>query len=124
MHEDLVRDVLLVKPLGGYRVHLRFDDGVSGDLDLRPVIGSFEGVFAPFADPAYVGQVSVNHDIGTICWPSGADIDAVVLYCAVRGIAVPEFRVAAGAVPKSPGRVTRTGSGVRTKAKGRRKTGA
>ena len=123
MHEELVRDVLAVKPLGGYRVHLRFDDGVSGDCDLRPVIGSFEGVFAPFADAAYVSQVSVNHDTGTICWPSGADIDPVVLYCAVRGIAVPDFRPPARAVPKRPGRSTRKASGARATAKGRRKAG-
>ena len=91
MHEDLLRDVVVAEPLGGHHVHLRFDDGLEGDLDLDPVIGEFSGVFAPLADPAEFSRLRVDPEGGTISWPNGADIDPVVLYCALKGIPVPSF---------------------------------
>ena len=42
-------------------------------------------------DPAYVALVSVNPEVGTVTWPNGVDLDELVLYCAVRGIAVPTY---------------------------------
>jgi len=78
------RDVIQVRPLGGYRVYLRFKDGASGELDLSTMI-RFDGVFAPVKDKDYFAKVSVNSDIGTICWPNGADLDPHVLYSAVTG---------------------------------------
>ncbi len=44
------------------------------DLALRL---DFKGVFAPLADPAYVARVTVDPDLGTICWPNDADVDLV-----------------------------------------------
>ena len=46
-------DVISVKPLGGYRLHLEFEDGVSGDLDLGPFL-SFRGVFEPLRDGGFL----------------------------------------------------------------------
>ena len=34
----------------------------------------FTGVFEPLKDPAYFAQVRVEPDIGTIVWPSGAQL--------------------------------------------------
>jgi hypothetical protein len=45
----MLKDVVEVRPIGGYRIHLRFEDGVEGDLDLGNVI-EFKGVFAPLRD--------------------------------------------------------------------------
>ena len=91
MHEKLLRNVVVAHPLAGHRVQLRFDDGLEGDLDLDPVIGEFTGVFAPLADPAEFSLLRVDPECGTICWPNGANIDPVVLYCALKGIPVPSF---------------------------------
>jgi hypothetical protein len=41
--------------------------------------------FAPLEDTAYLARVRVNPDIGTICWPNGADLDPDVLYSAITG---------------------------------------
>ena len=80
----MLKDVVAVKPLGGYRVHLRFEDGLEGELDLGQVI-EFTGVFAPLSDEQEFARVTVDADSGTIVWPNGADLDPDVLYAAVSG---------------------------------------
>jgi hypothetical protein len=87
----MLKDVVAVKPLGGYRVHLRFEDGRQGELDLGTMI-EFEGVFAPLRDEKEFARVRVNPDSGTIDWPNGADLDPDVLYSAVTGEPIPVGR--------------------------------
>lgn len=77
-------DVVEARPLGGYRVHLRFEDGVEADLDLGEMI-RFEGVFAPLRDPARFAELRVHPELGTICWPGSADLDPDVLYARATG---------------------------------------
>jgi hypothetical protein len=72
------------KALGEYRLHLRFEDGVEGVIDLAPHL-SFRGVFEPLRDPAYFAQVRVDPDLGTVVWPNGADLDPYVLYGRITG---------------------------------------
>jgi hypothetical protein len=83
-------DVVSAQPLDDHRVHLVFEDGVEGEIDIADFV-DFTGVFAPLADEGYFRQVAVNPDIGTICWPNGADIDPDVLYHAVTGEPLPKF---------------------------------
>jgi hypothetical protein len=85
--ESLV-DIVEVRILDGYRVHLRFEDGVEGDVDLGRLI-RFEGVFAPLRDPKEFARLTVNTEIGTICWSNGADLDPDVLYAEVSGQPIP-----------------------------------
>lgn len=91
----MLKDVVEVQPLGGYRVHLRFEDGVEGDLDLGKVI-EFNGIFAPLRDEQEFAKVRLHSELGTIVWPNGADLDPDVLYAAVAGepidLAVPAKR--------------------------------
>lgn len=49
----MIPNVVWVAPLDGYRLHLRFDDGVEGTFDLPPRI-EFTGVFEPLRDPAFL----------------------------------------------------------------------
>lgn len=74
----------------GYLLYLRFDDGVEGTVDLR-FVAPFEGVFAPFADPAYVASVRVDAEARTVCWPSGADLDPIVLHSKVTGRPIASY---------------------------------
>lgn len=67
-----------VEPLGGYRLRLRFDDGTGGEVDLSKE--TWNGVFAPLADPAYFDAVKVDGELGTIVWPNGADIAPETLH--------------------------------------------
>jgi len=80
----MLKDIVEVRALGGYRVHLRFEDGVQGELDLGQRI-RFQGVFAPLTDEREFAKVRVDAELGTIVWPNGADLDADVLYAAGTG---------------------------------------
>lgn len=94
----MLKDIVEVKPLGEYRLYLRFEDGVAGELDFAGRL-RFEGVFAPLRDPAVFAQVRIHPELGTVAWPNGADLDPDVLYAAVSGTAI--------AVPQAPTRRTR-----------------
>ena len=83
----MLKDVTAVRPLDGYQLHLRFEDGAEGVVDLATQI-SFRGVFAPLQDPTYFRQVRVDSELGTVTWPNGADLDPDVLYAAVTGVPV------------------------------------
>jgi hypothetical protein len=80
----MLKDIVEVRPLEGHRLWLRFEDGVADTIDLVGMV-PFEGVFAPLADEAYFRQVCVMPEIGTIGWPSGADLDPDVLYSHITG---------------------------------------
>jgi len=73
------KDIVKVKPLKDFHLHLEFEDGVKGEVDIRKLI-KFKGVFEPLKDEAIFIKVKVNPEWGTIFWPSGADLDAEVLY--------------------------------------------
>jgi uncharacterized protein DUF2442 len=77
-------DVVEVTPLDGYRLCLRFEDGTQGEVDVAQMV-PFQGVFAPLRDRAEFVKVRINADLGTICWPTGADLDPDVLYAMVTG---------------------------------------
>ena len=64
--------VIDVRPIGGYRLWLRFDDGAEGEVDLEPEL---EGaVVAPLRDAAAFAQVAIDPDLRTVAWPNGADL--------------------------------------------------
>jgi hypothetical protein len=63
--------VVKVSPLPKYRLHVEFDDGVAGTIDLS---GELDGeVFQPLRDEAVFRQVKVD-DFGAVCWPNGLDL--------------------------------------------------
>jgi len=80
----MLKDVTEVRAIGGYRLHLRFEDGVTGEIDVSEMI-EFRGVFESLRDEAEFALVSVDSESGTIVWPNGADLDPDVLYAAVSG---------------------------------------
>ena len=83
----MLKDIVIAKPLGDYRLHLQFEDGVEGVVNLAPHL-SFRGVFEPLRDPAYFAQVRVDADLGTVTWPNGADLDPDVLYGRITGMPI------------------------------------
>jgi Protein of unknown function (DUF2442) len=92
----MLKDIVEVEALGDYRLRLRFEDGVEGVIDVSEVV-AFEGVFAPLRDSARFAAVRINPELGTICWPGGADLDPDVLYALVQGQPVPDLRERIGA---------------------------
>ena len=93
----MLKDIVEVKPVGGYRLYLPFEDGVAGELDFKARL-RFEGIFAPLKDPAVFAQARVEPDLGTVVWPNGADLDPDVLYAELSGTAIT--------VPRAPTRRT------------------
>jgi hypothetical protein len=80
----MIADIITVRPVGNYRLHLRFDDGTEGEVDISKLV-TFDGVFEPLKDPVRFAEVQVNAELGTICWPNGADIDPLVLHAEISG---------------------------------------
>ena len=80
----MLKDSIEVQPIQDYRLRLRFEDGIEGEVDIAAMI-RFEGIFSPLKDPAEFGKVRVDPELGTICWPNGADLDPDVLYAKVTG---------------------------------------
>ncbi len=71
-------DVTQVTVLNDYNLHLCFDDGVQGNVNISELI-PFKGIFEPLKDKDFFSRVMVNHDIGTICWENGADLSPTFL---------------------------------------------
>jgi Protein of unknown function (DUF2442) len=84
----VLQDVVRAIPLEGYRLELRFEDGAEGVVDISKCV-SFNGVFAPLRQRDEFAAVRVDAELGTVCWPCGADLDPDVLYALVTGTAVP-----------------------------------
>jgi hypothetical protein len=71
------------RPLEGYTVHVRFEDGTTADIDLSYLI-DYGGVFEPLRDPTYFAQLRADAEAGTIIWPNNADIAPETLYAHAR----------------------------------------
>lgn len=70
--------VTRVEAVGNHRLHLSFEDGAEGEVDLAN--WRWHGVFEPLADPAYFQRVELDAELGTIVWPNGADMAPETLY--------------------------------------------
>jgi len=84
----MLHDVVEAKPLEDYRMFVRFDDEVEGVIDVAAIV-VFEGVFAPLADKREFDKLFVNRELGTVCWPCGADLDPIVLRSQITGEPLP-----------------------------------
>ena len=66
-------DIKAVEPLDGYRLHVRFVDGLEGEVDMSERVHSPRaGVFAVLADPDIFAQVYV--EFGAVTWPGELDL--------------------------------------------------
>jgi Protein of unknown function (DUF2442) len=71
-------DVTDVRPLGGYRLEVRFSNNMIGERDFAFLLQRFGTMLEPLRDPAYFAQVFV--DWGALTWPNGYDYDSTALY--------------------------------------------
>jgi len=81
----MLQDILEAVPLENFHLKLRFEDGVEGVVNVAQCV-RFTGIFAPLRDPTHFAAVTVNRELGTVCWPCGADLDPDVLYGLVTGV--------------------------------------
>ena len=68
----LVR-VTRVEVLDGYRLRLTFNDGVVGIVDLTEEL--WGEMFEPLRDHDLFRKAGLDHELGTVVWPNGADLD-------------------------------------------------
>ena len=61
-----------VRVLEGFRLWLRFTDGVEGIADLS---AEMDGpMFEPLNNPALFARAKINDELRTVAWPNGADL--------------------------------------------------
>jgi len=66
------------RPLDGYRIEVRFDNGREGVADLTEAL---EGpMFESLQDPDVFRQLRVDEELRTIVWPNGADLAPEYVY--------------------------------------------
>jgi hypothetical protein len=75
------------KPLPGYRLWLKFTDGVTGEVDLSDMAG--HGVFAEWNTPGNFEKVQVGK-MGDVNWGPELDLCPDALYMEVTGKTVEE----------------------------------
>jgi len=74
--------LIQAEPLSGYRLRLRYADGVAGDVDLSHLVG--KGVFQLWNDPAAFERVTIGSG-GELRWSDEVDLCADALYMEITG---------------------------------------
>ncbi len=74
-----------VKALKDYRLHLKFSDGVEGEIDLSAFAG--KGVFELWNDYNKFEQVHIGES-GEIAWNDDVDMDSDTMYMKITGKSV------------------------------------
>ena len=73
-----IHEVIAAKPLRGYVVEFVFDDLRRARINLQKYLG--KGLFRELLDKNKFRRFKVDAELGTICWPNGADIAPETLY--------------------------------------------
>ena len=69
----MLLQVVEARCLDNYRIHVKFNDGVEGDVDLKDTISKdHRAIFKPLLDLAYFSGFRL--DLNTVCWPNGLDL--------------------------------------------------
>ena len=83
-----MKKAIEVRPLDGYRIWLKYADGVTGEVDLSHLAG--RGVFKVWADREVFEAVHVDPS-GAIAWSEDIDLCPDALYLRLTGKAVDEL---------------------------------
>lgn len=78
----MIPRVVEARYVGDFTVHVRFADGIEGDVDLSEELHG--EIFGPLKDLSYFRQFTVSDGLHTIIWPNGADFAPEFLYKKVR----------------------------------------
>lgn len=63
--------LVAVRPMGGFRLWLRFSDGLEGEVDLGADLNG--PVFEPLRNPVEFLRLRLDSELHTLVWPNGAD---------------------------------------------------
>lgn len=70
--------VVQVRPLDGFRLHVRFSNGREGVRDCGDIVAETGPAVEPLRDPAFFRRVFI--EFGALTWPNGYDIDPTALH--------------------------------------------
>ncbi len=70
------------KPLKNYRLHVKFSDGVKGEIDLSEFVG--KGVFMLWNDYSQFEKVTIGSG-GELVWNDQVDLDGLGIYLKLTG---------------------------------------
>ena len=65
-------ELIEAKYVKDFVVWVQFDDGVQGEIDLKPEL--YGPVFEPLLDPNQFRKFSIHPEFRTLVWESGADV--------------------------------------------------
>lgn len=71
-------DVVAVRVVRDYILEVSFADGSRRCVDLESEL--WGPMFEPLRDPEFFATVTVDHELGTVVWPNGADVAPEYLY--------------------------------------------
>ncbi len=71
-------DVSDFEIVGDYTIRVTFDDGSEQVIEFEAIL--YGPMFGPLREPEIFNQVKLDSDLGTLVWPTGADIDPTVLH--------------------------------------------
>jgi hypothetical protein len=74
----VIARVIDARHAGNYRIWLRFDDGLSGEIDLENDL--WGPLFEPLRDVSEFAKVRADPELDTIVWANGADWAPETLY--------------------------------------------
>jgi hypothetical protein len=70
--------IVRVETLGGFRLRLRFSDGMEGERDFSDIVGESGAMVEPLREPVFFARVFI--ELGTLTWPNGFDLDSIALH--------------------------------------------
>lgn len=81
-------ELVEVEARDGFKVWVRFDDGISSEIDLSHLVG--KGVFKAWDDRRFFEQVFIGEG-GEVSWPDDIDLDPYKIYMDVTGKTVEDM---------------------------------
>jgi hypothetical protein len=70
--------VLSFEIIGPHQLRVRFDDGVSREIDFQPIL--HVPLYESLRPLSVFNRVSLDPEIQTLVWPNGADFDPETLH--------------------------------------------
>ena len=89
-----------VQPLAGYRLKIRFNDGLEGVYPVEPEKRG--GVFLRLTNPEIFNAVRINNDFGCVEWPGGIDLCPEAMHRTMTGVESEVELDAAAALREAP----------------------
>lgn len=76
--------IVEVEARTGYRIWIRFEDGLAGEVDLSDLVG--KGVFRRWEEEHEFRKVRIDAETGTVTWPGDIDLAPDALYRDVAAV--------------------------------------